>query len=154
MIPLDEYKAQIQEAGQTLKTVTEALNPEAIQAELTELEAAMGAPDFWNDVENANKINQKSKALQSKLDKFKKLCAQYEDLNVLLEMAQEENDDSLADELKSETAAVCSHIEAMQLAQMLKGPYDNSNAVLSLHAGAGGTEAQDWTEMLYRMYTR
>ena len=154
MIPLDEYKMQIQEAEQKLKAVGAALAPEALQRELAGLEEAMGAPDFWNDVENANKVNQKAKALQNRLDRYGRLCAQFEDLRVLVEMAEEEGDDSLVDEIRSETASVCAQIESMQLAQMLKGAYDNSNAVLSLHAGAGGTEAQDWTEMLYRMYTR
>ena len=154
MLPLDEYKLQIQDAGAKLREITDALKPDALKAELDALEETMGAPDFWNDVDNANKLNQKAKSLQAKLAHYRKVCAQFDDLNVLVEMAEEAGDDSLIDEIKSETAACCAKIESMQLAQMLKGPYDSSNAVLSLHAGAGGTEAQDWTEMLYRMYTR
>ena len=154
MIPLDEYKMQIQETGEKLHEIKAALDPDGIQKELTELEERMGAPDFWNDVETANKLNQRSKVLQSKLSHYTKLASRYEDLVTLVEMAEEEQDDSLVDEIKSETEQVANKVADMQLAQMLKGPYDNSNAVLSLHAGAGGTEAQDWTEMLYRMYTR
>ncbi len=154
MIPLDEYKMTIQDAGEKLTEIESALNPDAIRAELTTLEEQMGAPDFWNDVEAANKLNQRVKSLQNKLARFKKLRTQYEDLETLIEMAEEEGDESLIDEIRAETAKLISATDAMQLSQMLKGPYDNSNAVLSLHAGAGGTEAQDWTEMLYRMYTR
>ncbi len=154
MIPLDEYKVQIQQADEMLKQVGAALNPTGIQKELSDLEEQMGEADFWTDVENANKVNQRVKMLQSKLAKYKKVVTQSEDINTLVEMAEEEEDDSLVDEIKAETAAYVEKVEALQLAQMLKGPYDNSNAILSLHAGAGGTEAQDWTEMLYRMYTR
>ena len=154
MIPLDEYKMQIDQAGQKMKEIADALKPQAIAAEIAELEHTMGAPDFWNDVENANKLNQRAKSLQSKLEKYNKLKSAFDDLTTLVEMAEEEQDDSLVDEIKTETVAVINRIEAMQLSQMLKGSYDGCNAVLSLHAGAGGTEAQDWTEMLYRMYTR
>ncbi len=154
MIPLDEYKAKVGETGEIISQIQAALDPENLSAELKELEEKMGAPDFWNDIENANKVNQRAKLLQSKLEKFKKLKSEYEDLTVLIEMAEEAEDDSLVEEIKTETEKVSQKAEAMQLAQMLKGPYDNSNAVLSLHAGAGGTEAQDWTEMLYRMYSR
>ncbi|MEG1525513.1 MAG: peptide chain release factor 2 [Clostridia bacterium] len=154
MIPLDEYKMQILEAGVKLKEVGQALNPDAIKLELADLEETMSVTDFWNDIDRANKVNQRVKSLQHKLANYKKLCGKFDDLKTLVEMAEEEEDDSLVEEIKSETASVCDKIEAMQLAQMLKGPYDSSNAVLSLHAGAGGTEAQDWTEMLYRMYTR
>ncbi len=154
MIPLDEYKMQVSEYAEKMKEIRSALNPEAIQTEIGELEKSMGEADFWNDVENANKINQRASALKSKLGHYEKLVGKFEDLQTLIEMAEEEEDDSLVDEIRKETTEVCAKIDAMQLSQMLKGPYDASNAVLSLHAGAGGTEAQDWTEMLYRMYTR
>ena len=114
----------------------------------------MGEPDFWNDVEAANRVNQRVKALQGKLARYEKLVAQGEDLETLMEMAEEEDDESLAEEIRAETAAFVQSVDALELELLLKGPYDGSNAVLSLHAGAGGTEAQDWTEMLYRMYTR
>ncbi len=154
MIPLDEYKANLDAFEEQLKECKTALDPEQIQKELAELDAQMSAPDFWNDVENANKVNQHVKQLQHKLERFDKLNARFEDLKTLIEMAEEEQDDTLVTEIKNEDAAVAAGVESLRLEQMLKGPYDSSNAVLSLHAGAGGTEAQDWTEMLYRMYTR
>jgi len=154
MIPLDEYKMNLDAFEGQLDECKAALDPEKIQKELAALDEQMGATDFWNDVENANKVNQRVKQLQHKLERFNKLYARFEDLKTLIEMAEEEQDDSLVDEIKNEDAAVAADIESLRLEQMLKGPYDASNAVLSLHAGAGGTEAQDWTEMLYRMYTR
>ncbi|NLI53971.1 MAG: peptide chain release factor 2 [Clostridiales bacterium] len=154
MIPLDEYKMNLGEFGERLEECRTALNPEQMQQEIRALDEQMAAPDFWNDVDNANKLNQRARQLQNKLERYNKLKSRVDDLGALIEMAEEEEDDSLVDEIKSETAAVNAALSAMRLEQMLKGQYDNSNAVLSLHAGAGGTEAQDWTEMLYRMYTR
>ena len=154
MIPLDEYKMSLGGFSQQLEECKNALNPDSIREEIQALEDQMAAPDFWNDVENANKLTQRSRQLQNKLERYNKLKARYDDLGALIEMAEEELDDSLVDEIKAETASVGEAIETMRMEQMLKGPYDAVNAVLSLHAGAGGTEAQDWTQMLYRMYTR
>lgn len=114
----------------------------------------MGKEGFWNDVENANKANRRMKAISSKLDKYQHLMSRCEDLETLIEMADEENDESLVPEVQSEFASLEKDIEALKLEALLKGPYDSYNAVLSLHAGAGGTEAQDWVSLLYRMYTR
>lgn len=111
----------------------------------------MGKEGFWNDVENANKVNRRMKAISSKLDKYQHLMSRCEDLETLIEMADEENDESLVPEVQSEFASLEKDIEALKLEALLKGPYDSYNAVLSLHAGAGGTEAQDWAQMLYRM---
>jgi peptide chain release factor 2 len=140
--------------GEQLEECRKALNPESITEEIQALDDQMAAPDFWNDVETANKLTQRSRQLQNKLERYNKLKSRYDDLGALIEMAEEESDDSLVDEIKAETASVGDAIETMRMEQMLKGPYDAVNAVLSLHAGAGGTEAQDWTQMLYRMYVR
>lgn len=154
MIPLDEYKMSLGEYAEQLEECRKALNPESIKEEIQALEDQMSAPDFWNDVDNANKLTQRSRQLENKLARYNKLKSRHEDLGALIEMAEEEQDDSLVDEIKAETASVGEAIETMRMEQMLKGPYDAVNAVLSLHAGAGGTEAQDWTQMLYRMYVR
>jgi len=154
MIPLDEYKVSLGSFGELLEECRKALSPESITEEIQALDDQMAAPDFWNDVETANKLTQRSRQLQNKLERFNKLKSRFDDLGALIEMAEEELDDSLVDEIKAETASVGDAIETMRMEQMLKGPYDGVNAVLSLHAGAGGTEAQDWTQMLYRMYTR
>ena len=154
MIPLDEYKMSLGGFEEQLEECRKALNPESLIEEVQALDDQMAAPDFWNDVDNANKLTQRSRQLQNKLERYNKLKSRFDDLGALIEMAEEEQDDSLVDEIKAETASVGEAIEAMRMEQMLKGPYDSVNAVLSLHAGAGGTEAQDWTQMLYRMYTR
>ena len=154
MIVLDEYKQQIQEQLGTLREAEQSVKPDALKAELKELEDQMGAADFWNDVDAANKVNQRAKMLQAKINRFEKLVSMGDDLETLVEMAEEEDDESLVEDLKKELAAFSEKVQALKLELLLKGPYDSCDAVLSLHAGAGGTEAQDWTEMLYRMYTR
>ncbi len=127
-------------------------------AELSEekarLEEQMAEAGFWNDVENANKVNQRVKSISAKLEKYKKLTARCDDLDVLMDMADEAEDTSLIPEIEAEYAALEAAVAALKLETLLKGPYDARNAILSLHAGAGGTEAQDWVSMLYRMYTR
>lgn len=114
----------------------------------------MSTPNFWDDVEAANKLNQRVKALKTKIDRYEKLYSLAEDIAALLEMGEETGDEELLTELESEFPGFLKQVEAMKLSTLLKGEYDNSNAVLSLHAGAGGTEAQDWVQILYRMYTR
>ena len=154
MIVLDEYKQQIQEQLGTLREAEQSIKPDALKAELKELEDQMGAADFWNDVDAANKVNQRAKMLQAKINRFEKLVSMGDDLETLVEMAEEEDDESLVEDLKKELAAFSEKVQALKLELLLKGPYDSCDAVLSLHAGAGGTEAQDWTEMLYRMYNK
>lgn len=114
----------------------------------------MGESGFWDDVEAANKANQRMKVLSAKLEKYQKLNSLIEDAEIMAEMAEEEDDEDMATELQSEIASIDEKVEALKLETLLKGPYDRFNAVLSLHAGAGGTEAQDWVSILYRMYTR
>ena len=114
----------------------------------------MGAPDFWDDVEAANKANQRMKLLSAKIEKYNKLESAIEDAELLAEMAEEEDDESMYEELVAEMQSITEKVEMLKLETLLRGPYDRLNAVLSLHAGAGGTEAQDWVSMLYRMYTR
>ncbi len=125
-----------------------------MQQELIGLEEQMSAPDFWNDVDAANKVNARIKAIKSKLDRYNRLESKAEDLRTLIEMLEEEDDEALEEELKEEYRVFAEGVEELRLSSLLKGEYDSSNAVLSLHAGAGGTDAQDWVQLLYRMYTR
>lgn len=125
-----------------------------LNEEKEKLESQMAEEGFWNDVDNANKVNQRIKVILSKLNKYNKLNSKAEDIEILFEMAEEADDAELAEEAKIEIAELVKLVEEFRIATLLNGPYDSANAVLSLHAGAGGTEAQDWVSMLYRMYVR
>ena len=103
---------------------------------------------------NSQKVQKRLKQLQNKVAKYEKLCSQWEDLMTICEMALEENDDSMLDELKTGFTEFEGTLESMRLSTLLSGEYDANNAILTIHPGAGGTEAQDWAQMLYRMYTR
>ena len=112
----------------------------------------MGKEGFWDDVEAANKVNMRMKSISSKIDKYAKLESMCEDFEVLMDMGEEDED--MAEEVPEAFEKLNHAVEEFHLSALLTGPYDAYNAVLSLHAGAGGTEAQDWVSMLYRMYVR
>lgn len=114
----------------------------------------MGEPSFWDDAEEAQKINKELNDVKISVDKYKSLVAKSEDMETLWEMGMEEGDDSMEEEVKSEIAVITEGLKALELEVMLSGEYDGNDAILTLHAGAGGTEAQDWTQMLLRMYGR
>ena len=125
-----------------------------LREEKEKLEAQMGEDGFWNDVEAANKANQRMKSVTDKLTKYEKLKRAGEDVETLIELADEAEDVSMVNEILEEYDKFSEKVNELRLETLLKGDYDDKNAVLSLHAGAGGTEAQDWVSMLYRMYTR
>lgn len=112
------------------------------------------AADFWQDAENAQKILREAKELRKKTENFRNLEASYEDALVLVELGEEEGGEDLLPEIKAAAAAFVAAYDNMRTSTLLSGEYDNNNAIISLHAGAGGTEACDWTSMLLRMYTR
>ena len=152
MIEFEEYKGKLNAVKPTLEVLRDALHLEAAEKEIEELEAASARDGFWNDVENSQKVQKRLKQLKNKTENYDKLCTQWDDLMTLCEMALEENDDSMLEELESEYADFEKHVEDTRLGTLLTGEYDANNAILTFHAGAGGTEAQDWTSMLYRMY--
>jgi len=114
----------------------------------------MEAPDFWNDVEAANKTVKKARPIEQKLKNYGEIASVLDDIKTMIELAEEEEDEALAQEVQTELAGFEKKVADFHLSTLLSGPYDANNAIISLHAGAGGTEAQDWTQMLYRMYTR
>lgn len=114
----------------------------------------MQQKDFWNDVEKAQGILQKSKALKDKILRYENLIGRVEDLEVLIELSDEEEDLSTLDEIVTERADIEKRIDEFKIETLLSGEYDRNSAIFTIHAGAGGTEACDWAEMLLRMYTR
>ena len=152
MIEFEEYKGKLNGLKPTLDSLREALHLEAAEKEIEELEGQSARDGFWNDVENSQRVQKRLKQLKNKAENYGKLCSGWDDLMTLCEMAIEEDDDSMLPELQSEYAAFEKKLEETRLGTLLTGEYDANNAILTFHAGAGGTEAQDWTQMLYRMY--
>jgi len=118
------------------------------------LEEQMNVPDFWNDLERSQKVNREVKSLKRKLESYSRTKSRLEDTEILIELGQEMEDSSVVEEVQGNVEQLEKDVEKMRLNALLKGSYDANNAIVSLHAGAGGTEAMDWTSMLLRMYTR
>ena len=152
MIEFEEYKGKLNGLKPTLDSLREALHLESAEKEIEELEGQSARDGFWNDVEKSQRVQKRLKQLKSKVENYHKLCSGWDDLMTLCEMAIEEDDDSMLPELQSEYAEFEKKLEETRLGTLLTGEYDANNAILTFHAGAGGTEAQDWTQMLYRMY--
>lgn len=111
-------------------------------------------PGFWDDVEHSQQVMKELKNLKDTIEEFETLSNQYEDIGTLIEMAEEENDASLVEEIGNELALFEEKFEEFRIDTLLSEEYDANNAIVTIHAGVGGTEACDWTQMLYRMYTR
>lgn len=151
---LEELKPRLSELSEKLDQMEASLEVSRKEEKIAELEYKMGEPTFWDDAEAAQKINQELADLKGSVDKYKSLREKYDDAATLLEMGLEEKDESMEADVKAELDAIADGLEALQLEVLLSAPYDANNAILTLHAGAGGTEAQDWTQMLLRMYGR
>ncbi len=154
MLELDVLKQSLPELKKNLHNLGDALGLEGMKKEIAQLEEASAVPGFWDDLDHSQKIMQKTKQLKDKVESFEKLQGAYDDLEVLLDMAMEENDESLYPELEASYQSILKQLDEQTLSTLLTGEYDASNAILAFHAGAGGTEAQDWVSMLYRMYLR
>ena len=154
LIEYDVYKQKLRELGPELDKLSAALDIESARQEAQRLEDETAQDGFWNDLERSQKVQMRLKQLQNKITRQEKLISSWEDLTTLCEMGQEEDDADILEELKSEFAELEERVEETRMTTLLSGEYDNSNAILQFHAGAGGTEAQDWAQMLYRMYTR
>ena len=154
MLEFEEYKVKLNNIRPTLDGLGSALKLDDARSEIAELEAESAKEGFWNDLDRSQKVQKRMKQLLQKCEKYEKLQSTWEDLMTICEMALEENDDSMLGELETDYAKLESELEAMRLSTLLSGEYDANNVILSIHPGAGGTEAQDWAQMLYRMYTR
>ncbi len=125
-----------------------------LEKQLEELHQDMSSPDFWQDVDRANEVNRKIRNLEGKIEKYNRLKGRLEDVEVLMELAFDHADEDSQNELERELLDLRDSADTFWLTSILRGRYDANNAILTLHAGAGGTESQDWVQMLYRMYTR
>ena len=114
----------------------------------------MEAPGFWDNPEYSNKKMKELKNLKDTVEQIENLFTQYDDIETLIEMGNEENDESMAEEIRSELDSFTEELETLRISTLLTGEYDKNGAILKLNAGAGGTESCDWCSMLYRMYTR
>lgn len=152
MLLIDELSQKLSDYKPKLKELHSVLNIDAAQEEIEQLHNKAAEPNFWDDLENSQKVLQRTKSLETAVENDRKLNEQAEDIATLIEMYKEDEDESLLEDIKAELEAFAEKIEKLTLASLLTGEYDKSNAIINFHAGAGGTEAQDWTEMLLRMY--
>lgn len=151
---MDELNLEINRLIPKIKSLKESLKIDDSKTRLNLLEKESSKPEFWNNSEKSQKILSEISLIKNKVRDYEKLETEFEDLKVLIELSMQENDDSSIKEIESQLKSVKKEIENQTLATLLTGEYDSRNAILTFHAGAGGTEAQDWVEMLCRMYTK
>lgn len=152
VIEYDGYKQKLHAMSDTFENLYKALEIESSRHEIERLLAEAEEEGFWNDVERSQKNQTQLKQLQVKVQRYEKLAQERDDLLALVDMGTEMDDASLLPELEAGYAELEKKIDAARLTTLLSGEYDHCNALLEFHPGAGGTEAQDWAEMLYRMY--
>ncbi|MCZ8523599.1 MULTISPECIES: peptide chain release factor 2 [Paenibacillus] len=149
-----DVKRDMQETAGRLAELRGSLDLDLKLEQIADYEEKMSAPDFWDDNEKAQKLIAEMNGIKGSIDQLQELTAEYEDLELMMELVQEEADESLVAELTTGIAALVKKLESFELQLLLSQPYDKLNVILELHPGAGGTESQDWAEMLLRMYRR
>jgi len=149
-----EYGELLKLLNTKLKNIENILKPDVLNARITAIETLEAEQDFWNDVENATKIGIEKNRILSKLSKFNKANSSLTDTNEIYELATLDKDEETLEMLFEEASDIEEHIKKTEIEVMLSNPDDSSNAIVSIHPGAGGTESQDWAQMLYRMYLR
>ena len=154
MIQLDQMKLELQQYEAPMEEVRDSLDLDYKKQRIEELQRESEAPDFWMNADKANQKMKQLKDLQTTVEDADGLVNSYEEIMMMIEMGNEEEDESVVEEVRADLDAFEAKIEEMRLATLLTGEYDDSNAIISLNAGAGGTESCDWCSMLYRMYTR
>ena len=154
IVALDEAKRRLVALEDVVAELGNQLRIEESAERAAELERETMVGDFWGDAEKSSRILREIKQLKDKVESYKELCSKLEDTYTLCEMAIEANDEDSVEEVLSETEYIETEAERKRIEVLLSGPYDKNNAIISFHPGAGGTEAQDWASMLYRLYTR
>ena len=154
MLEFEQLNLRLISNRDELLDLKDALGYDRLKRDIDELEMKSSAPGFWDDPETSQKIVQKTGKLKNTVELYDKSVALYDDLTVLIEMGDEEEDLSLIPEIESSIEELENSLAAQRLQTLLTGEYDKNNAILTFHAGAGGTEAMDWVSMLVRMFTR
>ena len=153
MLEFEEQGLRLRGFSEDLADLKEALSYDSVKEKITELEALTAEENFWGDLENSQKILQQVSRLKGIVAAFDKLERTYDDTLTLIEIANEEGDLSLLGEVEESIDTFAKDLENQRLQTLLSGEYDGNNAILTFHSGAGGTEAQDWVQMLVRMYS-
>lgn len=154
IIELDQYKYELGQKEQSLRDLGASLDLDNKKKRIAELDRMMEEPDFWTDPEKANQYSTEDRRLKDEVKSYEELVQSYDDIGALIEMAEEEEDQDSAAEVKEMLDDFIERLDQMSTKLLLSGEYDSMNAILRLNAGAGGTESNDWAGMLYRMYTR
>ncbi len=154
MVEFDDLRLRLLESEKPIENLKEALAIDHVKKEIEELEQQAAAPGFWDNAEESQRILKKTGSLKAKLESYDSLKSDYEDALMMIELANEENDESMIEDCHKSVEDIEKRVDELTLTTLLNGEYDSKNALLTFHAGAGGTEAMDWAEMLFRMYNR
>lgn len=154
MIDTETGKQNLSVLNEKIESIAKAFDINNLNEELTELNAEMSSDGFWNDIKRSAQVNQRIKLIEKRIKTIHDLRASSEDILAMLNLLDEEMDEDISNECENELENLKEKIDLIELETLMRGEYDNCDAILSLHAGAGGTEAQDWASMLYRMYVR
>ena len=154
MVEFENLRFRLIESEKPIQNLKEALAIDLVKEEISQLEEKASAPDFWDDMEESQKVLKKTGSLKTKVSSYESLKSDYDDALVMIELADEEGDESLLADCTASVDDIEKRIENLTLSTLLSGEFDGKNALLTFHAGAGGTEAMDWAEMLFRMYNR
>ena len=154
MLELDELKAQLKTYEEPLSQMRSSLDLDSKEKRVEELERSMAEPSFWENPESASKMQKELGSLKNGMEAFSKLENLYEETLMLIDMANEDDDESVLPDVQNDMQEFMETFETMRIQTLLSGPYDRNDAIVTLHSGAGGTEACDWCGMLYRMYSR
>jgi peptide chain release factor 2 len=153
-VAVTDFDAEIKQLRATMKTIGQVLDLDGMRAEIADLGERVAAPDLWDDQENATRVTGRLSALQGQLDRFTELDGRIDDVEIMVELAQEENDASTLAEADVELGKIHKTVENLEVRTLLSGEYDEREAIISVRSGAGGVDAADFAEMLMRMYTR
>ncbi len=149
-----EYGELLKSLQKKMENITNIVQPQEIEKELKEIEELEQNPEFWSDAKKASKVSQRKNKLQRTYKKYKDAKDALDDAIEYFELAKSENDEETMQMLFDDASSLQKHIQDLEIEIMLSGEHDSSNAIVSIHPGAGGTESQDWASMLYRMYLR